>query len=626
MLGATATAYLPALRGGFIWNDSDYVTAPALRSVAGLKRIWFELGATEQYYPLLHSVFWVQHRIFGDNPLGYHVVNLLLHLGAVALFAVALRKLIAGREPTTVDPTIAAWLGAAFFALHPVHVASVAWITEQKNTFSLIFYLVAFLAYLRFDISRRWGHYLLALALFGISMLGKTSTVTLPAALLVVLWWQRGRLEWRRDWLPLLPWLLLGAVAGIFSSWVERTHLGGAGLGATGADFELTPAGHVLHAARATCFYLGSLLWPFNLNFIYARWSVDGIVWWQWLFPLAVAGALAWCWARRQRERTSLAVLLLFVGTLFPVLGFVNLYGARISRVWDHWQYLADLAPLALAGAALASPRLRLAGPVVGVGICLLFGALTWRRCGEFRDNETLYRTTLARNPEAWLARGNLATILAKTAEGLPEALALLEGAVQSNPDNEELHLQYGSVLARFPSRQDEAIVHYEQALKLKPNFPEAHINLAVALLNVPGRRPDALAHCEAAVRLLPDSATAHYLRARALSGMPDRLPDAIAAYETALRLNPTMPDAHSYLAIALTAIPGRMEEAIAHFAAAVRLEPDSASAHYNLGGALVGVPGRTSEALAQFEAALKLNPQHAQARRWVEKLTKSGL
>lgn len=621
MLAATAIAYLPALRGRFVWNDRDYVTAPALQSLAGLKRIWFELGATEQYYPLLHTLFWVQHRVFGDNPAGYHVVNLLLHLTAVGLFAAVLRRLFA----TASDPLLVAWLGAALFALHPVHVPSVAWITEQKNTFSLVFYLAAFLVYLRFDASRRPAHYFTALVLFGISMLGKTSTVTLPAAILVVLWWQRGRLDWRRDVRPLLPWLALGAAAGAFSSWVERTHLGGAGLGATGADFALTPTGHVLHAARATCFYLGSLLWPFNLNFIYARWAIDGTVWWQWLFPVAVAGGLGWCWAWRKHGRSPLAVSLLFVGTLFPVLGFVNLYGARISRVWDHWQYLADLAPLAAAAAMLAGLRPRTAGTWLGVGLCLLFGALTWQRCGHFRDNETLYRATLARNPDSWLARGNLAMIVAQSPDGLPEALALLEGAVPSNPDNEELRLQYGTVLAKLPGRQAEAIVQYEQALRLMPNFPEAHINLAALLLNVAGRRSDALAHAEAAVRLQPTSASAHYLRARALAGSPDRLPDAIAAYETALRLNPQLADAHSNLAVILTALPGRRDEAIAHFEVAVRLQPDSASAHYNLGGALVGQPGRAADALAQFEAALRLNPNHAQARMWVERLRAAG-
>lgn len=631
MLGATAIAYLPALRGAFLWNDRDYVTAPALRSLHGLRRIWFEVGATEQYYPLLHSAFWLQQRVFGDNPAAYHAVNLAFHLVAVVLFALVLRNLLAAgpgaavpsRDSAAIDPVVAGWLGAAFFALHPVHVASVAWITEQKNTLSLVFYLGAFLAYLRFDATRRARHYLAALGLFCLSMLAKTSGVTLPAALLVVIWWQRGRIDWRRDVLPLVPWMLLGAAAGIFSSWVERTHLGGAGLGATGAEFDLTPAGHVLLAARAIWFYLGSLAWPFSLNFIYPRWTIDGAVWWQWLFPLAIAAALAWSWRHRRSDRTPLAVLLLFAGTLFPVLGFVNLYGAHFSRVWDHWQYLADLAPLALAAVTLS--RFRPAGPPLAVATCLLLGALTWRRCDDFRNNETLYRSTLARNPTAWMAQGNLAMILAQSPAGRTEALMLLEDAVHANPGNEELRLQFGSVLAMTPGRQRDAVAEYERALAINPNFPEAHINLAALLLNFPDRRNDALAHCEAAVRLARGSAPAHYLLGRALSATAGREAESVAAYETALRLDPSLPEAHTNLAIVLTGIPGRMEEAVGHFAAVVRLDPGSASAHYNLGGALASMPGRTAEAMAEFEAAVRLNPNHAQARRWLERLRSGG-
>ncbi len=228
VFGATVVAYLPAMKAGFIWNDSDYVTAPGLRSFDGLARIWFEVGATEQYYPLLHSAFWIEHRLWGDAAIGYHLVNILLHATSACLLALILRRLLDhGVGPSTSPrasasgPTAAGherrryagveWLAALVFALHPVCVESVAWITEQKNTFSLVFYLGAFLIYLRFDETRRPRHYFSALALFCLSILGKTATVTLPAALLVVFWWRRGRLAWRSDVRPLLPWLVLGA-------------------------------------------------------------------------------------------------------------------------------------------------------------------------------------------------------------------------------------------------------------------------------------------------------------------------------------------------------------------------------------------------------------------------------
>ena len=588
VIAAAAVAYLPALRAGFVWNDSDYVTAPELRSLDGLRRIWFELGATEQYYPLLHSAFWLQQWFFGESPAGYHVVNLLFHLGAVALFAAVLRRLLAaeqgtpggppagGRQGTArMGPDSAAWLGAALFALHPVHVASVAWISEQKNTVSLVFYLAAFLVYLQFDETRRRRHYLFALALFCLSLLGKTATATLPAALLVVLWWRRGRLAWRTDVRPLAPWLVLGAAAGLFSSWVETHVIGGHGIGAQGARFDLSLAGHVLLAGRATWFYLGSLVWPFDLNFVYPRWVLDGTVWWQWLFPVAAAAVLALLWSLRRRRRTPLAVGLLFAGTLFPVLGFVNLYGALYSRVWDHWQYLADLAPLALAGAALvragswAGPRLRLAGPVIGVTLCLLLGGLTWRRCGDFREEETLYRSTLARNPGCWLAHCNLGQILALTPAGLPEAIEHHREAVRLFPDLAELHNNLASALARS-GRRDEAVDEYEVALRLDPGYAIAHNNLANTFVQMPGRLPDAIAH-----------------------------------YQQALRLTPAIADIHSNLGAALL-VAGRLREAVGQFEQALRLDPNLAQAHVNLAAALQRL-GRAGEAAAHYEAARRL-------------------
>ncbi len=198
---------------GFIWDDHAHVTRPELRSWYGLFRIWFDLGATQQYYPMLHSAFWVQYWFWDDATLGYHLVNILLHATVAVMVAMILRQLAIP----------VAYLAAAIFALHPVHVESVAWITELKNTLSAVFYLGSAMVYLRFDQQRRISLYLWALCLF---VLSKTVTATLPAALLLIFWWQRGHLEWKKDIMPLLPFFLIGAVFGIFTSWVERTQIG----------------------------------------------------------------------------------------------------------------------------------------------------------------------------------------------------------------------------------------------------------------------------------------------------------------------------------------------------------------------------------------------------------------
>ncbi len=576
---ATFFAYLPALSGVFIWNDIDYVTAPALRSVHGLVRIWTEPGATQQYYPLLHSAFWVQHRLFGDNPLGYHVVNVLLHAASAVLFALVLRRLLA-ECGATADGI--GWLAGLLFALHPVHVESVAWITEQKNTLSLLFCLAAALVYLRFDETRRPRTYLAALALFVLSILCKTVTATLPAALLVAFWWKRGRLGWRRDFLPLLPWLVLGAGGGLFSGWVEKAYVG-----AQGSDFNLPFIARPIVAGRAVWFYVGKLVWPNGLNFIYPRWTVDPAVWWQWLFPLSVLAVVAVLWILRHRTRGPLAAFLIFVGSLFPALSFVNLYGERYSWVWDHWQYLADLSLLALCAAGLATgwrlvaPGLRSVGLGLFAALAMLLGALTWSHCEMFHDNQTLYLETLARNPGSWMAHNNL-----------------------------------GLAWSKIPGRLDDAVAQYQEALRLKPDIAETHTNLGKAWSETPGRMNDAIAEYQEALRLDADYADAHFYLANALV-QTGQIPEAIHHYEEALRVQPDLAEASNNLGMTLCRM-GRTEEGMKRIEAAIRMQPNYAQAHFARGAALLQ-EGRKDEALAEYERVLELRPGDPSALRMLE-------
>jgi tetratricopeptide (TPR) repeat protein len=650
VVAATFLAYLPSFTGAFIWNDGDYVTAPALRSLRGLERIWTEVGVTQQYYPLLHSAFWVQHRLWGDNPLGYHVVTLLLHAASAVLFALVLRRLFTGGPEQTRSLAGAGWLAALLFALHPVHVESVAWITEQKNTASTALYLASALAYLRFDESREPGAYVAALALFACSLACKTVTASLPAALLVAFWWKRGRLDWRRDVAPLLPWLALGAAAGLFSGWVERHYVG-----AQGAEFDIPADERALVAGRAVWFYACNLAWPVGLNFIYPRWAVDPSAWWQWLFPLGVLAAGWALWAGRARSRGPLAAFLIFVGGLFPALGFVNLYGARYSWVWDHWQYLPDLAPIALLAAGLtmgwrrAAPNLRPVGLVLASALVVLLAALTWVHCAMFHDDETLYRETLRRNPDSWLAHTNLGTLLWNTPGRRDDAIAQYEEALHLEPAYAMSHYNLGLVLSKMPGRLSDAVAEYEQAIRIKPDYVDAHTNLANALLYLPGRLDDAIAQYQEALRLRPDLAEAHYNLGLALSRSPGRLEEAIGQYREALRLRADYAEAHNDLGAALSAIPGRLGEAVGQygealrlnpgyapawrnlgaasfnqgdmpaavedFAEAVRLQPDSADAHTLLGLALSRTPGRLDEAIAQYREALRLAPDYQAAQ-----------
>jgi hypothetical protein len=266
IFSAVLAAYWPALQGGLHWDDGSHVTRPDLQSVHGLWRIWFDLGATQQYYPLLHTTFWLEHRLWGDDVLGYHLANVLLHAAAACLVVMIVRRLALP----------GAWLAGFVFALHPVCVEAVAWISEQKSTLSAVFYLASALLYLSFHDTRRKATYFLAAGLFILAILSKSVTATLPAVLLVILWWRHGRLDWRHDVLPLLPWFAIGVPAGLFTAWVERAFIG-----ATGAAFALTLPQRVLIAGRAVWFYAGKLVWPANLTFSYTHWKIDPGAWSQ---------------------------------------------------------------------------------------------------------------------------------------------------------------------------------------------------------------------------------------------------------------------------------------------------------------------------------------------------------
>jgi tetratricopeptide (TPR) repeat protein len=602
LIAAVFLAYQPTWRAGFIWDDDGHVTKPALRSLQGLGRIWYDLGATQQYYPLLHTVFWMEYRIFGDHPTGYHLVNLFLHALNSVLFGLLLRRL---RLP-------GAYLAAGLFALHPVMVESVAWITELKNTLSGMCYLCAALAYLRFDAQRQKRWYGLALGWFVLALLIKTVTATLPGALLVVFWWQRGRLAWKRDVLPLVPFFVLGAASGGLTAWVEWQLIG-----AKGAEYAFTPIERGLIAGRAVWFYLGKLLWPAELIFSYPRWIVSQTVGGQYLYPVTAATALVGLWIIRRRWRGPLAAALFFLGTLFPVLGFFNVYPFRFSLVADHFQYLASLGVFAAVAAGLVQVAQR--GSrwpetkpwFTGLGLTLLagLGVLTWQQSRIYRDAETLYRATLDQNPQSWLAHNNLGLELEKTG-WVSEAMIHYEQAIKIMPGDPELRTNLGNALFKT-GRIDDAIAQYSAAIRTRPTLAEAHNGLGSSLIRA-GKTTEGIESYRKAVQLKPDYEEAHFNLGNALyrAGQPK---EAIVQYAAALRIRPGIAETNNNLGCALIQT-GRASEAIKYCEEAVRLDSGFAEAHSNLAMALSQV-GRRREAIAQYEETLRLKPDHVSAR-----------
>ncbi|MBE2213975.1 MAG: tetratricopeptide repeat protein [Opitutaceae bacterium] len=591
-------AYWPVFSAGFIWDDNAHLTRADLRSLGGLGRIWFEIGATQQYYPLLHSAFWIEHRLWGDAALGYHAINLVWHALAAWLFGLVLRRLAVP----------GAWFAALLFALHPVCVESVAWISEQKNTLSLTLYLAAALAYLRFDDERRPWRHALATGLFLLALLTKTVTASLPAALLVVAWWRRGRVDWRRDVVPLLPWFVLGVSGGLLTAWFEH-----ALIGAKGEAFELGPLERLLLAGRVVWFYLGKLAWPHPLIFTYPRWEIDASSWVAWLFPasalvgLAALVMLAW----RQGRRAPLAVALLFGGTLFPVLGFVNVYPFIYSLVADHFQYHASLAVFAGAAAGLTRATARLARLwVFGAAAALLVvcGVLSSRQSRTYRDLFVLYETTLARNPGSWMAHNNLGIALVKDGRA-SEALPHYREALRLRPGHEDIENNFGYALIEL-GRPAEAVPHLRRAVELRPDYRQARNNLASALLAL-GRGDESLEVFRETLRMFPDDGDAHFNLGLTLARL-GRTIEAQSCFEAAVRIRPD--DAKYVLNVGNALLFNRgLDAAMPHYRRALELDPASAMARYTVGRALAE-RGRYGEGAELLMRAVQLDPNFAPA------------
>jgi protein O-mannosyl-transferase len=401
LVAAAAIAYLPALNGRPIWDDDAHITRPELRSMEGLARIWSQPGATQQYYPLVHTAFWLEHAIWGDSSSWYHLSNLLIHCASALLLVAILRKLeIPG-----------AWLAALIFTLHPIQTETVAWISELKNILSGLFYFGSILAYLRFYETRRLTFYWISLILFAAGLMSKSVIATMPGALLVIFWWKRGRLSLKRDICPLVPFFVAGAGFGLFTAWVEERLIG-----AQGSEYNYTLIERGLIAGRVIWFYLGKLFWPAELVFVYPRWRIDQTVWWQYLYPGGVLALLAVAVLLSRRWRGPLAGLLIYIGTLFPVLGILNVYPFRYSLVADHFAYLAILGVIVPVSAGLTTSlerftrsQIRYISAVLLVGLLVV---LTARQSVMYTDIETLWQTTIECNPFAWMAHNNLGAIL----------------------------------------------------------------------------------------------------------------------------------------------------------------------------------------------------------------------
>jgi protein O-mannosyl-transferase len=608
--------YFPALRGGFLWDDDTHISANlTLRSLKGLWEIWFKPAATCQYYPLTFSVFWVGYHLWGLNPLGYHMLNVVLHgMAAVLLWQVLARLRVRG-----------AGLAGAVFALHPVCVMSVAWMTELKNTLSGVLALGAGWAYVRFarlgvyggtdqkdrpaigtGLGREWRYYILALVLFQLALLAKTAVSFLPVTLLLVVWWQRERLTWREVW-PLLPMVGIAVMMGEVTIYLEHFE------GASGQEFSLGWWPRVLISGRSFWFYLGKLFLPDRLRFIYERWQVDAGVWWQNVFPGAVIGLLGGLWSLRGRigKGAFVALLHFYISTSFLIL-VVVLYMTRFSFVSDHWQYFGCMSVIALAAAGItgALDFLQKDRRVLKITFCgmllLVLGVLTWRQAGTYAHAETFWRTIIARNPDCWMAHDNLGIGLLGTGK-VKEAMDHFRKSIELNPNGVAAHNDY-SVALRQCGRLDEAKLEAWKALALAPNTVEPHINL-VKILRQGGELNEAVAEYKTILQLVPASEPARIGVADTLC-LLGRSDEAIPYYREVLEANPDNAVVRTKLGLVLME-QGDLGAAGPEFSSVLQADPRNAKAIDGLGYVLA-MQGRLDEARARFLEAMQLDPQGA--------------
>ena len=570
IIAAALFIYWPALNGTWLWDDNLLIVSNArLNTLAGLGKIWLAAPTTD-YWPLTWTLLWIEWHLWGDAPLGYHAISLALHIASAFLIWRILTRLGLRRG----------WIGGLLFAVHPLAIESVAWISEIKNTLSLLLFLLAFDAWLDADDGRP-GAYPRSIALYLLAMLAKTSTVMLPLVLALYCWWKRGCIT-RAELSRLVPYFGIALILGAVTLHFQNGGMGLPPVEPTGFVARLTVAGIAL------VFYLSKFVLPTGLITIYPAWPLDPPSLSQVLaLPVFVVLFELLYFARRLWTRHVLFGLGFFLVTALPILGLVNMEWLAFSPVADHLIYLPMVGLVGLTAAGLDRLLEKIPGTLrlASVGVLALafaaLAALSHARACVYAKPLDFWTYTLVRNPLAWAASTGVGTALVDLGRA-PQAIAPLRWAVQLKPDFTQGHYDLANALLLLGNTSD-AIGEYQLALKYNPHDAQAHYNLAIAFMQS-GRLPDALAQYEQALQLLPDS------------------PEIRGNYAQALMRS------------------GRSADALAQFQQASQLDPMSALAAYNLGLAMEQT-GKPDDALAQYQRALVLDPNFVPAQKALSRL-----
>ena len=542
--------YSPAYHGDWLWDDDQLLTAnPTVQSgsLQGLAKLWFNPDGAD-FFPLSYTALWAQWPFFGPRPTGYHVTTIVLHvIGSLLVWALLHRMRIPG-----------AWLSGLIFAIHPVAVESVAWVSETKNTLSLPLFLLSCLCWVvqddEHESPRRTRFYVLSIVFFLLAMLAKTSMVGLPVLLLLHAWWKRGMVA-LQDVIRAAPFFLISIVLGIITIQYQHGR-------AIGAEKILVGgvASRIATAGMAILFYLKQIVWPVNLLPIYPRWEVDPPKAWQFLAWPVIAGAAAWIWTNRGTAdrpgwgRHAAFGLGFFLLMVLPVLGFVTISYMRITWVADHFIYLPMIGVIAMIGAAAtrwydrstaSAQPLILAGGAITLATC---GLLAFRYANAWAGEDALWTHTLKTNHDAWQAHNRLGA--KKFSRGdIEGGYYHFTQSTKLRPDLGETHNNLGSALSA-KGRLDEAIKEFAEACRLTPNVPAMQVNLANALFQA-GRFAEAASRFLAMLEKEPNNPALLNNYAVALYRQGNK-EEAIRQFRKALEINPNLKDAREGLAVAL--------------------------------------------------------------------------
>jgi tetratricopeptide (TPR) repeat protein len=569
LLIACLIVYTPAMRAGFIWDDDMYITDnPLITAGNGLSRIWFSLDHPSQYFPMTYTVFYLEHKLWEFNPFGYHLVNILIHIANVFLVWIVLSKLRIG----------GAWLAAAIFALHPVNVESVAWITELKNVLMTFFYLLSIIFWLRFiecpqPNLKNWFGYLFSFILYVLALFSKTTACTLPIAMMIILWFKHIPIR-KRHLRLIIPYIAFGVMMGLVTIWWEQVR------GSSATVLKINYVERVLVAGKSLWFYIGKLILPVNLTFSYPLWNIS------WTKPLHYSGILAvicvavLMWHYRAKiGRGPAAAAVFFIITLAPVLGFVSIYTHYYSYVADHYVYMACIGPIALFAAVIsliwhkaAEMKRNIISVCLAVAL-ITFSVITWRQTHIYKDLETLWWDTLEKSPNSLLAHANIGPILENRGD-IDQAIYHYRKALEIYPDDEVVHYNLGTIL-KSQGKFDEAINCFLKAIKIRPNYASAYNNLANTL-KMQGKLDEAVESYQMAISYQPSDARSYYNLANTLR-LQEKFDEAISLYQKAIELDPKFNDARNNLAVTLES-KGRIKEAIEQYRGILASDSNSLS------------------------------------------------